>query len=204
MAWYNPASWGKKAAPAAAEATVSVASKIKGDATAFSNTAKNLGGNVQEAFSKLGDIKAGRLADFAKSVGDKSVTIAAQPVRWAIKGATIPLKVVNKAYKSFPKTSAIATIAGAAWAGSEFVKHRAAKRTERAAAEQLEQAQLLAQAGVGNYAPASQQVSYQNQVTPEEYAAMEARMKGTGMPSAGHADAITAARQQGTAVAPSL
>jgi hypothetical protein len=163
--------------------------KITADWSKLVESTKKFGPNVENAFGQLGG--ANKVGDAAKGVGGKILTILGQPVRWVIKGATIPVKAVNFAFKEAPKTSAVATILAGVWGVSSIVKHRAEKRTQREAMEQMADAQMSGYAD-----PASQQpLSPQYQVTAEDMAAMNARMKGGNGPQAGHADNILAARQ---------
>jgi hypothetical protein len=142
-------------------------------------------GSIQNLFGRMGEVIG--LKPYAKGT-EKTV---AKVTELASKGrASKWQRLISKPIRvaaDNPKTSLFALGALAVVGIGSAIRGRAARRTE---------AEIEANAQMGGYAdPASysqQPVAPQYQVTAEDMAAMNARMKGGNGPQAGHADALLA------------
>ena len=102
-----------------------------------------------------------------------------------------PLRVAAK----YPKISLVA-VGALGVAGVNSALHaRAARKTQQAAEQQALEAQQIPQA------QAQANVSYKNSVSADEMAALEASFKANQTGQTGHAESVTAARQQPEAAA---
>ncbi len=153
----------------------------------FGDNVKSMISRFGDVFKKSGKVSAEELAEKAAKIVEKPRAgffqrLAAKPFGWAAKN---------------PKTAmVVGGLAAVAGIGS-VVKKRAERRTEAEAQAAMMEAQMQQQ-------PLAQANTYQ--ISPEEYAAMQARMKGgAGVPQTGHADSVMAARESGSQVmAPSV
>lgn len=139
------------------------------------DSSKGLANNVAEAFKKTfsagkesGTLWGGRLGGVADRIGSATTRVASWPV-----------KLVSGTFSRFPKLATIGTVAG----GVMLVGGVMNKRAERRAQDQVNEFEM-AQAQ-------SQAQAYT--VTPEEYAAMQARMRQGGQ-NGGFAAGIEANR----------
>lgn len=163
----------KAAAEAAYKASVQQFGVARGGLVA---SAKQLGSNIAGVFSRGERPEINSVMDEAKILVEKGRAgflekWAGKPVRFAARHAVGTLIV-----------GGLATVA---LVGS-FFKGRAEKRTMENAQTEVNAAAARAQANAYT-------------ITPEEYAAMEARMRGNGGNRGGHADAVTTAREQAAA-----
>lgn len=140
-------------------------------------------GSIRNWIGKMGDVVGLNLYGKGSAKTAEAVTELAaggragklqravsKPIRWLAKS---------------PKASLVGVGALAVIGVGSMIRGRAARRTE---------AEAEANAMAFDAAPAQAAVP-QYQISPEEYAAMQARMRGGNGPQTGHADAITAARQ---------
>lgn len=145
---------------------------------------------VREMGAKIG-IDTGNIG--ARAMKGDTAEIAEQVAKtYKRTGAGMIERVASKPFRVAAnnpgKALVVLGLAAVALVGSLF-KGRAEKRT-------MENAQNEVNAAAGR----AQANAYT--VTPEEYAAMEARMRQSGAGHAGHADAVQAARAQAAAQAP--
>jgi len=142
---------------------------------------KGLGSNIGNAFGALKN----SLTNGSGFIGRAADTATSTTV-WA---ARAPVRMVKATYGAFPKLSAAATVVGGAVVANNLIRGAAEKRTQGELEAQYNQ-------------PTGPVSANAYQVSPEEYAAMQARMRqggqGQGFAAAEEARRAAAAQQQTT------
>ncbi len=144
---------------------------LRGDVGKFGGTVVDLGKNVGGAFQTVFTSAPGK----ANGV----LTVASQPVRWAVQLARMPVQGVSWAYRTVPWVAVPATILGGVALVGNAMSSGAKKRTQQEAEARMN----------------SMQGAYTNSVTPAEYAALTAKQDAnanTGMAAAVQADRAAA------------
>jgi hypothetical protein len=158
---------------------------LKGDGRQWAQTAREAVGNIKHGVEAT--------IDATKAGGGRVASMALAPVRAVVKVSRWPVAIVSKAFAKAPVISTVTAGIGAIGLGASWVRGRAEDRTREDITAQALEAQAATQ--------------HAYTVTPEEYAAMEARMRGGQGPRTGHADAVLASREaqaQATANAAAL
>lgn len=160
-------------------------------------------GSVLHMFNRMGEAVGIRVSGKATAeFADKTMLLASEG-RVGIVERTLskPFRVAAK----YPKVAlAVGAIAAAVGIGSA-----ASRRAEQRTQDDLMQQAMMAQQQSPMQVGASAQANTTYQISPEEYALLQARMRGgDGSPQTGHAESVIAAREaaaaQGAPVAASV
>ncbi len=145
------------------------------------NLSTGLGNLVTSPLRAIGFSFKEAVKGGAKGIGNGAVWVAKKPVVVALNATAWGVRVA-KAHPILAGGAAL--VGGTMWWSS----------SSRRSAEQSTRLQALQQS-------AAMQSPYMNAVSPQEYAAMESRMKGSSGPAGGFADAVQARQsaQQGQA-----
>lgn len=133
-----------------------------------------------------------------KKAGSVALWTIEQPIAYGIKAVRYGVKGVGGAYRKAPLIMVPLTAVAGIAAYSSHARHKAEARTKAEQDAQFAaiEAQVL---GGQQQVPQPQAIATTYQVTPEEAAILEQRMKGGQGAQGGHADSIVAAREAAAA-----
>ena len=177
---------------------------------AFDKAAREFNNDVKRlkySHGKLGASVEGMFKSFADTLGFDTSKWASTKIKGEVGEAMVNVtkikgniieRALSKPFRvaaSFPKTSLFVGGALAVVGIGSAVKRNSEQKTQYAMQAQVEDL-AAQQAAMGQANP--------YQISPQEAAMLEARMRGGQGPQAGHAEAIAAARQQAAPVAASV
>lgn len=163
---------------------------IVGSGKGFVAGIKNLKNNAttRAVIEETGTKLPGPIAKsfrFARNIVEYPLAIGVKGVRMGVTG-------IGNFYRKAPLIAVPLTVIGGIAGVSSVMRRSAEKRQERETQAQLAMIEAQMQANAMQQ-PMAQANTYQ--ITPEEAALLDARMKGAQGPQTGHADSVMAARQ---------
>ena len=184
------------------------------------NEAGKLGNNIGNLASSIAGSPKGMIDQLtgknavaaAETVGKSGTPLLLRPFKWAAKGGlwvveqpfaygmkavNWSVKTVGTAYKKAPVLMVPLTVIGgvAAYRGHQHRKHEREMRAEKEQQMAAIQTAMIESHMQPQQAQPQTVTNNNYQITPQEAAILEARMKGNGSPTTGHADNVVASRE---------
>lgn len=149
--------------------------------------------------AEIVESKSGFLMSRVEKSGRFAMSVVETPIAYGVKAVRKGVSGIGSFAKNNPLIAVPLIVVGGVMGVSHIVSKRAEARTQREQDMQMAMIEAQMQQNAMQQ-PMAQSNSYQ--ITPEEMAQLEARMKGGQGPQTGHAESVIAARQQPEAGTP--